>query len=86
MAAPPKICRPLAPEFIEVMETEKERKYLVDLENLTWLQKVLVNMNVAASSADTGFQFSREDINRQMDKMKEERDEPKMAAAVNAMS
>jgi predicted acyl esterase len=31
-------------------------------------------MNITASSADSGFKFSREDINKQMDKMKEAKD------------
>ncbi|KUL81626.1 hypothetical protein ZTR_10602 [Talaromyces verruculosus] len=39
-----------------------------------YLEKVLPNMNAAPSSADSGFQFSREDINKQMDKMKEAKD------------
>ncbi|GES65818.1 hypothetical protein ATEIFO6365_0012021000 [Aspergillus terreus] len=39
-----------------------------------YVEKVLPNMNVTASSADSGFKFSREDINKQMDKMKEAKD------------
>lgn len=79
MAASPRRCRPLAQEYLEVRKAEKERRkgiacQLNSSSDLTATQKVLPNMNVTASSADSGFKFSREDINKQMDKMKEAKD------------